>query len=75
MTNITLDNARTILTAAVAASEDSGPVSIAVVDAGGDLTAFQRVDGATLGSIDIATKKARTAVFFGMPTGTLGEYT
>jgi len=75
MTSITADSARTILTAAIAASEQTVPTSIAVVDAGGHLVAFHRVDGATLGSIDIAIKKARTAVLFGMPTGTLGDYT
>jgi uncharacterized protein GlcG (DUF336 family) len=44
-----------------------------VVDAGGNLKAFRRMDGAWLGSIDIALKKARTARYFDMPTGDLGE--
>merc|ERR1712083_559356 len=34
--------------------------------------AFKRMDGAWLGSIDIAMKKAKTAVFFDMPSGDLG---
>lgn len=46
---------------------------IAVVDSGANLKAFHRMDDAWVGSIDIAIKKARTAVFFGMPTGAIGE--
>ncbi len=45
---------------------------IAVVDSGADLKAFYRMDDAWVGSIDIAIKKAKTAVFFGMPTGAIG---
>jgi len=48
-------------------------MNIAVVDAGCNLKAFVRMDGAWLGSIDIALKKARTARFFDMPTGELGK--
>jgi len=50
-------------------------MDIAVVDAGANLTAFIRMDGAFLGSIDIAIKKAKTARFFDMPTGKVGELT
>ena len=46
---------------------------IAVVDAGGNLKAFVRQDGAWLGSIDIAIKKAKTARDFDMPTGEIGK--
>lgn len=46
---------------------------IAVVDSGGVLKAFHRMDDAWVGSIDIAIKKAKTAVFFGMPTGEIGK--
>lgn len=46
---------------------------IAIVDSGGVLKAFHRMDDAWVGSIDIAIKKARTAVFFGMPTGEIGK--
>ena len=48
-------------------------MNIALVDAGANLTAFVRMDGAWLGSIDIAIRKARTARFFDMPTGDLGQ--
>lgn len=46
---------------------------IAVVDSGANLKAFHRMDDAWVGSIDIAIKKAKTAVFFGMPTGAIGQ--
>ncbi len=48
-------------------------MDIAVVDAGGHLKAFARMDGAWLGSIDIAMTKARTARYFDLPTEALGE--
>ena len=43
---------------------------IAIVD---NLKAFFRMEDAWVGSIDIAQKKAKTAVFFGMPTGEIGK--
>lgn len=46
---------------------------IAVVDSGANLKAFYRMDDAWVGSIDISIKKAKTAVFFGMPTGQIGK--
>jgi uncharacterized protein GlcG (DUF336 family) len=48
-------------------------MDIAVVDAGGNLKTFIRMDGAWIGSIDIAQKKARTARFFDMNTGEIGK--
>jgi uncharacterized protein GlcG (DUF336 family) len=50
------------------ASEMGTPMVIAVVDDGGVLKAFSRMDGAALLSIQIAQDKAYTAVGFGMPT-------
>ena len=46
---------------------------IAIVDSGANLKAFLRMDDAWVGSIDISVKKAKTAVFFGMPTGAIGK--
>ena len=46
---------------------------IAIVNSGANLKAFLRMDDAWVGSIDIAIKKAKTAVFFGMPTGEIGK--
>jgi uncharacterized protein GlcG (DUF336 family) len=72
--DISLAQAQAVVEAAIAASTDMGVLmDIAVVDAGANLKAFARMDGAWLGSIDIAIKKARTARFFNFPTGALGE--
>jgi len=65
--------AHTIIAAAVAkAVEIDTKMDIAIVDAGGNLKAFLRMDGAWLGSIDIAIKKAKTARYFDMNTGDIG---
>ena len=42
-------------------------------DSGANLKAFLRMDDAWVGSIDISIKKAKTACFFGMATGKLGQ--
>ncbi|MDQ2759405.1 MAG: heme-binding protein [Actinomycetota bacterium] len=69
---VTLDTAAEIVAAARAKAGEIGvPMNIAVVDAGNNLTAFARMDGAWLGSIDIALNKAYTARAFDMPTGDL----
>ncbi|MFN8591753.1 MAG: heme-binding protein [Thermomicrobiales bacterium] len=72
--DLSLQQAQSILAAALAAAEEQGTLmDIAVVDAGGNLKAFARMDGAWLGSIDIAVTKARTARYFDLPTEALGE--
>lgn len=48
-------------------------MNMAVVDGGAHLKAFTRQDGAWLGSIDIAIKKAKTARYFDMNTGEIGK--
>lgn len=74
MSEINLQQARAAVDAARAESDELGvQMNIAVVDAGANLTAFARMDGAWLGSIDIAIKKARTARLFDMETGAIGE--
>jgi uncharacterized protein GlcG (DUF336 family) len=71
--DITTAQAQAALQAAVRKAEQLGTrMDIAVVDAGANLRAFVRMDGAWLGSIDIAIKKARTARFFDMNTGDIG---
>ena len=67
---ITLEQAETAVQAAKAIGT---LMNIAVVDAGANLTAFARMDGAWLGSADISQKKARTARYFDMPTGEIGK--
>lgn len=73
---VTLDQAQEIVAAARAKAQEIGvPMNIAVVDAGNNLTAFARMDGAWLGSIDIAQNKAYTARAFDMPTRDLAPAT
>ena len=50
------------------------PVNIVVTDQGGFLKAFARMDGALLGSIEIAQKKAKTAILFEMNTEAVFEF-
>jgi uncharacterized protein GlcG (DUF336 family) len=72
--DLSLDQAQAVLVAAIKkAQELKIAQDIAVVDAGGNLKAFARMDGAWLGSIDISIKKARTARYFDMPTGDIGK--
>jgi uncharacterized protein GlcG (DUF336 family) len=66
--------AEMVMRAAKAKASDMGlRMDIAIVDAGGNLKAFHRMDGAWIGSIDIAIKKAKTARYFNMPTGDIGK--
>jgi uncharacterized protein GlcG (DUF336 family) len=66
---ITLDVALHVIESARRAAEAIGvPMNIAVVDGGNNLIAFERMDGAWLGSIDIAQGKAYTARAFNMAT-------
>ncbi len=74
MSDITLEQGRAAVTAAIEKSKAINcKMNIAVVDAGANLKAFARMDGAWLGSIDISIKKARTARFFDMNTGEIGK--
>ncbi len=74
MSNITMTQARDAVDAARNKSgEIDTKMNIAIIDAGGNLKAFARMDGAWLGSIDIAIKKARTARYFDMNTGDIGN--
>nr|WP_281721944.1 heme-binding protein [Nitrosomonas nitrosa] len=62
---VTLHTAQTIIDHAEAKAREMGLAAIiAVLDDGGHLKAFHRMDGAVLGSIDIAIRKAKTAVLF-----------
>lgn len=74
--NVTLTQAERIVAAAKQkAQEIKVPMNIAVVDRGSNLVAFVRMDGAWLGSVDIAMKKAKTANYFDMNSGDLGKMT
>ncbi len=66
---ISLERAQAIIRAAVAeAKKRNWPMNLAVVDSGGHLVAFQRMDSAMLASIQIAEHKARAAATFRRPT-------
>jgi uncharacterized protein GlcG (DUF336 family) len=72
--NITLEQAETAIKAAKEkAKQLKTLMNIAIVDAGTNLIAFVHMDDAWLGSIDISQKKARTARYFNMESGKIGE--
>ena len=61
-----------LLHAAVVKATDMGvPQCISIVDAGGHLLTFARMDGAFSQSIDTSLMKAKTAASYGMPTGNI----
>ena len=67
--SITLDRAEAVIHAAVAeARKRNWKMNVAVADSGGNLVAFERMDGAMLASIQIAQDKARAAATFRRPT-------
>lgn len=74
LSSLTLADARRMIAAAEAKAQELGvPYNLAVVDAGGNLIAHVRMDGAWLGSIDISIHKAWTARAFDMPTQDLAK--
>lgn len=69
---ISSEDARRVIDAAAAKAAEIGqPMDIAVVDAGGNLKAHVRMDGANIGSIPISINKAYTAIAFQCETGDL----
>ena len=74
VTPITIQEAKKVVEAAEEEARRMGqPMDIAVVDGGGNLKAFSRMDGGFIGSIDISINKAFTAVAFEAQTRDLGE--
>ncbi|WP_332812916.1 GlcG/HbpS family heme-binding protein [Sphingomonas sp.] len=75
MTRISLDQANLIITAAFAKGKELGlkPLSVAVLDAGAHLTAFQRQDGSSNLRLQIATGKAAGALAMGMSSRKIGD--
>lgn len=72
---VTLREAKQIIEAAeTKATEIGQPMNIAIVDAGGNLVAHIRMDGAWLGGIDISINKAFTARAFDTPTKELAQF-
>lgn len=71
---ITLEQAEKAIAAAKQkAIELNTKMNICIVDAGANILAFIRMDGAWLGSADISLKKAKTARYFDMNTGIIGS--
>ena len=71
---VTLEAARKVIRAGQEKAREIGqPMNIAVVDAGTNLVAFERMEGAWIGSIDIAINKAFTSRAFDIETKALGE--
>jgi uncharacterized protein GlcG (DUF336 family) len=71
---MTLSDARRVIAAAEKKAEEiKQPMNIAVVDAGGNLVAHVRMDGAWMGSIDISINKAFTSRAFDIATKDLSK--
>jgi uncharacterized protein GlcG (DUF336 family) len=71
---VSLDDAQRVIAAGLARARDIGqPQNIAVVDAGGNLVAHVRMDGAWAGSVDISINKAWTARAFDIATKDLAK--
>lgn len=74
MSTLNIETTTRIVAAGQEAAAGIGvAMSIAIVDTAGNLVAFQRMDGAWLGSVDLAQRKARTSALFPMPSAVLGE--
>ena len=72
--SLSLEDARKAAAAAAAeAKKNKWSVAIAVVDDGGHLVYFERIDETQIGSIDIAIGKARTAANYKRPTKALED--
>lgn len=72
--HVSFEVAQEIIEKAVEKSKQIGvKMCIAVLDSGGNLKSFTRMDDAQVGSIDIAIKKAKTACYFAMPSGEIGK--
>jgi uncharacterized protein GlcG (DUF336 family) len=72
---ITTEQADRVLKASILKARELGiSVCIAILDSGGHLKAFHRMDGAWLGVIDVAMKKAKTSALFEMETQTVDNY-
>jgi uncharacterized protein GlcG (DUF336 family) len=72
---VKLADARRVIAAAEAKAAEIGqPMNVAVADAGGNLVAHVRMDGAWMGSIDISIKKAWTSRAFDIATQDLAGH-
>lgn len=71
---MTLELARSLIAAAEKKARELGlAADIAIVDDGGNLVAFHRMDNARIAGIDISQGKAWTSVAMRMPTANLAQ--
>ncbi|MEC3917602.1 GlcG/HbpS family heme-binding protein [Nocardia sp. CDC160] len=74
MTTLSMETAARLADAGHKAADAMNvPMIITIVDAAGYLLHSSRKEGALLGCIDLAHRKAKTSVLFRMPTAALGE--
>lgn len=72
--SITTENAKKVAAAAIAeAKKNNWAMAIAVVDTGGYLVYFERMQDTQLGSVEIAMEKARASALFRRPTKTFQD--
>ena len=72
--SIALGNAKEAAAAAIAKARENGwDVAVAIVDTGGHLVYFEKMDGTQTGSVNVAIEKARTAALFKRPTKTFQD--
>jgi len=71
---ITLDDAKRVMAAAeLEAAKNSWQVAITIIDSGGNLVAFHKIDNTQLASISASEGKARTALTFKRPSKALDD--
>jgi uncharacterized protein GlcG (DUF336 family) len=72
--SITIDAAKKVAPVALAeARKNSWTMAVAIVDAGGDLVYFERMDNTQLGSVEMAIAKARSAARYKRTTKTFQD--
>jgi uncharacterized protein GlcG (DUF336 family) len=75
MASVTCEAANALIEAALKASRDMGfDAAVAVVDATGNLRAFQRADGAPFLAAEVSVNKAWTAASCGIATHVWNDY-
>ena len=67
--SIAVENAKKVAAAAVAeARKNNWTMAFAIVDPGGSLVYFEKMDGTQTGSVNVAQEKAKSAALFKRPT-------